>query len=420
MQISRILFVSVLAISVLAQAECLNTENKTAEFLSQNRQECLKKSRYLLPAPSAASENFRTQLINPVSKKEGLVNGSVVHCRYVYQKQNGASAKFRCARTNDKNQLFDSKGRLVPDAVGLVSEGDDVYLSNQNNEKITEDGKNGKVKALKAHILKVRYQTGDKRNVENYTSSAASRIFWAMGVPAHSNYMIEKVVCFGCGQQPFRGQQAEIKDLVTEFVDAAIEIKFDGERLYGPTQQPWKWSELLKLQRKSPDDIKVEIDVLALASQFVGAIGKTHMQNAIVCTQFNKENPAICDHNVAMAHDLGAAFGTRTRNPFSGGDAPRGNLSAFENASVFNENSCTFAFSDGGRELPEKISNKARVEFLKRAESLTRENLMVIFAASHMGRLHNLKQRTENRIIEARWADAVLYRIKEIQNAPCR
>lgn len=419
MQISRILLVSVLSFSVLTQADCLNTENKTAEFLSQNRQECLKESRFLLSPPSSTSENFQALLVNPQSKKEGLVNGSVVYCRYVYQKQNGASAKFRCARTNEKNQLLDSKGRLVADAVGLVSEGDEVYLANQNNKKITEDGKNGKVRPLKAHIMKVRYQTGDKRNVENYTSAAASRIFWALGVPAHSNYMTEKVVCFGCGQQPFKGQQAEIQNVVTEFVDAMIEVKFDGERLYDPTQQPWNWSELLKMQRQSADDIKIEIDVLALASQFIGAMGKTPMQNAIVCTKFNKENPDICEQNFAMAHDLGAAFGSRIKVLF-GGDAPRGDISAYTNASIFKENTCTFVYSDGGRELPEKISNNARIEFLKRAESLTRENLMVIFAASHMGRLHNLKQRTENSVIEGRWADAVLNRIKEIQNAPCR
>ena len=101
-------------------------------------------------------------------------------------------------------------------------------------------------------------------------------------------------------------------------------------------------------------------------------------------------------------------------------DFPRGDLQAFENVSIFKEGRCNFSLSDGGKELPEKISNNARLEFLKRAENLTRENLMTIFAASHMGRLHNLKQRTQNSILEARWADAVLHRIKEVQNAPCR
>ena len=373
-----------------------------------------------MPAPSSSLENFQALLVNPASKKEGLINGSVIYCRYVFQKQNGASAKFRCAQTNEKNQLLDSKGRLVPEAVGLVAEGDEVFLANQNNQKITEDGKNAKIKPLKAHIMKVRYQTGDTRNVENYTSSAASRIFWVLGIPAHSNYMSEKVVCFGCGQKPSRGQQAEIKDAVTEFVDASIEIKFDADRLYGPTQQPWKWSELLKLQRESSDDINIEIDVLALASQFVGAIGKSDMQNAIVCAKYNKENPDICDATFAMVHDLGASFGSRLHRNLIVGDFPRGDLQAYENVSIFKEGRCNFSLSDGGKELPEKTSNNARLEFLKRAENLTRENLMTIFAASHMGRLHNLKQRTQNSILEARWADAVLHRIKEVQNAPCR
>ncbi len=409
----------------MAMAACLNTENKlTPEQLAPNRQECLNKARFLLNPPDVASEQFRSLLVNPASKKEGFVNGSIIHCRFVYQKQNGVSAKFRCARTNENNQLIDSKGKLVPEAVGLVSEGEEVYLTDKNNERFFEMGKDDKKKHRKALIMKVRYQDGGDRNVENYTSSAASRVFWALGIPAHSNYMTEKVVCFGCSQKPFKVQREPLMEggklVVAQFIDASIEIKFDGTRLYDPTQQPWKWSELLALHGQSTNEIRTEIEVLALASNLVGAIGKTDMQNAVVCTNFSENNKSECEDVVVMAHDLGAAFGSRIMKPLFGSDMPRGDLSAYDRTSVFQEGTCKFVTTDGGKEIPDTVSNNGKIEFLKRAGALTRENLKLIFAASHMGRLQNLKQRTKVSDLEDRWVQTVVDKLKEIQQAPCK
>ena len=127
------------------QAACLDLEKgSSADELQKNRVQCLNQARFLLPtidSATAISEEFRKQLIQPQSKNSTLVNDSTVHCRFVYQKQNGDSAKFRCAKTNETNQLYSSKGDLIEQAVGTIDEEDDTFLIDQNGQKISEAGK---------------------------------------------------------------------------------------------------------------------------------------------------------------------------------------------------------------------------------------------------------------------------------------
>ncbi len=412
-----------------AQAACLDLEKgSSADELQKNRVQCLNQARFLLPtidSATAISEEFRKQLIQPLSKNSTLVNDSTVHCRFVYQKQNGDSAKFRCAKTNETNQLYSSKGDLIEQAVGTIDEEDDIFLIDQNGQKISEAGKkDGKEKFLKSDILKVRYQDGGSRNVENYTSAAVSRILWALQIPAHSNYMTEKVVCFGCNTDPFNKsnplKSAVIQDgkyALVNFADANIEVKFQAKRLYDPTQQPWKWTELNALHRKSSLEIKKEIEVLALVGHFVGITSTSDMQNAIVCTKSSEQNKKECQHVIGMYHDLGAGLGKRGSKGFSA-DYPRGDLSAYKNTTIFGEGTCNFLVGDGKKDYPLNISSRGRDEFIARAKSLTRDNLKIIFKASHIGNLKNDKKKNTDEL-ELQWADAVLAKVEEVKNAPC-
>ena len=164
----------------LVNAACLDMEKgSSAKDLQANRMQCLNQARFLLPtvdANTVNSEEFRKQLIQPQNKNSNLVNDSTVHCRFVYQKQNGDSAKFRCARTNEQNQFYSNKGDLVASAVGVFTDEDDAFLADQNGQKINDfSKKDGKEKFLKADILKVRYQDDGSRNVENYTSAIRSQ-----------------------------------------------------------------------------------------------------------------------------------------------------------------------------------------------------------------------------------------------------
>jgi hypothetical protein len=425
MSLRTFLVFGTLFISAHAMAVCLDTKNnKSSEFMKVNQKECLKQAHFILAAPAleeTKTESFRAQLVQPESKKDGLVNGSVVYCRFFYQSQNGESAKFRCALTNEKNQLLDSKGQLVAEAAGLVAEGEDVYLTSANGQKLSRQNEAGEIKPIKADIMKVRYQLGDDRNLENYTSSAASRIFWALGIPAHSQYMTEKVVCFGCNPHPFEKQKSPVVSggqyRVQEFVDASVEVKFKGSRIFSPTEHAWKWAELNDLQRHTSDDIRNEIEVFALASQFLGAIGKTDMQNAIVCTKFSKARPDECEQVVGMSHDLGAAFGVRLIDKKK--TLPRGDLSSFVQARIFKPGTCQFSYSDGGKELPDRVSRGAQQEFLRRALALSSENLKTIMAASHMGHLKNLPLKQSSSSLEDQWVQAVQDKIREVQSAPC-
>ena len=418
-------FIAVSTIGLSLSAECLKTDGKPENLNDKNRVECLKQSRFTLNTPDLNPEEMLKALNQPPSKKNDLVNGQIVHCRYVFVSQNGQSTKFRCVRTNENNQLMDSKGTVVPEAISVVEENDELYLTDAQNQKLTLANKKDTPKPRKAYTMKVRYHDGNPRNTENYTSSAASRVFWALGVPAHSNYMTEKIVCFGCGKDPFRGQKEPLmqngKMIATDFIDAAIEIKFDAERLYSPAERAWKWSDVNALSKKSTNEIRTEIEVLALASQFVGAIGTSDLQNALVCMEFDKANKDNCISVVAMAHDLGASFGNRLRKDsrFSG-EYPRGDLSTYSTTKLFKRGSCEFMYSDGGRSLPPAITAAGKAEFLKRAQNLTAENLKMIVKASHMGRLANLNLKTNPSELEDKWVSAILNRLKEVEQAPCK
>jgi hypothetical protein len=412
-------FAAVTALSQVAQANCeVPGEQGASQNQAQNIKSCMQNANYLVDAPDLTTEEANQELISPKIKNINLANGSEIHCRYNYQKQSGASAKFRCALTNEQNQLFDSKGTLVPEAKTLKTVGDDVFLADEKGNIINN---------AKARIMKVRYHTGDSRNVENYSSTAASRILWLLGVPAHTNIMTNKITCFGCDNHPFKqiALAADRKNryVVTEFKDASIEVKFKGKRIYEPDQSPWGWADLMNLSKTGAVDAskRVEIDVFALASQFLGYISNQSFQNAVVCTEVNKASPHICDKVVFMTHDVGAGLGKRYGSRgglFGTSSRPRGNLKEFEAAQVFATNTCNFMYQSGDS-VPTTVSKEGRDEFVRRAANLTEQNLIALYKASHIS---NLTASTPEAAAQndIRWAKATLKKIEEIKNAPCK
>jgi hypothetical protein len=411
-------FAAVTALAQLAQANCeVPGEQGATQGQSQNIKSCMQNANYLVDAPDMSAEESNQELISPKVKNLNIANGADVYCRYHYQKQSGASAKFRCALTNEKNQLLDSKGNLVPEAKTLKTVGDDVFLADEKGNVINE---------TKAKILKVRYHNGDKRNVENYSSTAASRILWLIGVPAHTNIMTNKITCFGCGSHPFKQTAVEAdrknRYVVTEFKDASIEVKFKGKRIYEPDQSPWGWADLMNISKSGAVDAskRIEIDVFALASQFLGYISDQSFQNAVVCTEVNKASPYICDKVVFMTHDIGAGLGKRYGKRgglFGSSSRPRGDLKEFEAAQVFQPNTCSFMYQSGDS-VPATVSKEGRDEFVRRAANLTEQNLIALFKASHISNLtaRNAEEAAQHDI---RWAKSTMKKLEEIKNAPC-
>jgi hypothetical protein len=401
-----------------------------------NRKDCLAKAHFLLPqaeTPPVSSADFHDQLTQPLSKNKLILNGDTVYCRYVHQEQNGNSAKFRCLMTDKNDVLYDSKGKLIEEAKGIEFDGDDFILTDAQGKKLVKDKKkdDGSDKFRKAMTLKVRYfQEGSTRNIENYTSSAASRIFWALGIPAHVNYMTKQVICKGCGSDPVK-QKAPVMEgdhlQVTPFQDASVEVKFDAKRMYNPRQDAWDWKDVENLKSHSSQEVALEMDVLALASNFVGVTSGGSAQNAMVCRDKDEEFLASggeCQKVTAMIHDLGAAFGKREAK--TGGDLPRGNVGEYETYQIFKDK-CHFTYSKAsslpfiGGKLPQEISEAARIEFLRRAEvALTEQNLKTIFHASQMGHLMNSKaDEATAGLTEDRWVKAVRAKIDEVRAASC-
>lgn len=412
-------FAAVTALAQVAQANCeVPGEQGASQNQAQNIKSCMGNANYLVDAPDLSTEDANQEIISPKVKNLNVVNGSDVYCRYHYQKQSGASAKFRCALTNAQNQLFDSKGTLVPEAKTLKTVGDDVFLADEKGNIINE---------AKAKIMKVRYHNGDKRNVENYSSTAASRILWLLGVPAHTNIMTNKITCFGCGSHPFKQTAVEAdrknRYVVTEFKDASIEVKFKGKRIYEPDQSPWGWADLMNLNKSGAVDAsrRTEIEVFALASQFLGYMSDQSFQNAVVCTEVNKASPHICDKVIFMTHDIGAGLGKRYGKRgglFGTSSRPRGDLKEFEAAQVFQPNTCDFMYQSGDT-VPTTVSKDGRDEFVRRAANLTEQNLIALYKASHIS---NLTASTPEAAAQndVRWAKSTMKKLEEIKNAPCR
>lgn len=415
--------------SLSASAACLNPDGMTSKKeIESNKKECLNMAHFTgTPSTSEQylSEKFRERLVNPKSKQDEIANGSVMYCRYVHQDQNGTSLKFRCARTNESNQLYDTKDQLVSEAAGVVAEGDDFYLVTAKNEKILQAAKEGKQPSYrKANVMKVRATDGGERNVENYTSTAASRILWALGIASHSNIMTEKVVCYGCEKNAFKQEKIALKKdvyAVVEFKDASIEVKYKGDRLYDPTQESWSWESVKSIYQHANEDKKIELEVLGLTTHFLTYTSPSAMQNAIVCTKFSVTNPNQCDEVVAMTHDVGAALGSRmSRMVGNKNTVPRGDITAFKASPVFKAGTCDYAYGNAGDvTLPMKLTKKAQANFLERAQALTHENLKTIFKASHIGNLQN-NDASKTNLVEDIWVDAIETRIKEIAQAPCQ
>jgi hypothetical protein len=386
---------------------------------AENKKNCLKAGKFVLDILDSKQLNFQ-KITNSELKNTYITDGADVYCRFQFQKQNGASAKFRCALTNEKNQFYDSKGNLIPEAKSLKAVDDDVMLLDENGQVIPD---------VKARILKVRYSKNDGRNVENYSSAGTSRILKAIGVPAHTNIVTNQIVCFGCSEDPFRDQKAPLTDRkgqfqVSTFKDAVIEIKFKGKRIYDPEHNPWSWAELLKLgaDGELTADQKIQIEVFGLASQFLGFISDDAFQNAIVCNSINKSSPHICDEVTVMTHDIGAGLGKRydvSRGLFGSKSRPRANLKEWAKAQVFKPGTCEFNYQSSNGSTPVTVSKEARDEFIRRAEILTEQNLMAIFKSSRISNL-TAKSAEEVKEHDMRWTEATLKKIEEIKNAPCK
>ena len=166
--------------------------------------------------------------------------------------------------------------------------------------------------------VKVKY---GRSNAEVYTEVAATRLFAALGFPADRMYVVQRVRCFGCPEDPFPRLECvndgtPIEDCFPsldftayqDFEDAVIERPLKGRRIEMKNLRGWTWEELKFIDPVQGGAARAEVDALRLLAVFVGHWDNKGKNQRLLCRDESKEDER-CEHPLAMVQDLGATFG---------------------------------------------------------------------------------------------------------------
>jgi hypothetical protein len=166
--------------------------------------------------------------------------------------------------------------------------------------------------------VKVKYGVS---NPEVYTEVAATRLLAALGFPADRMYVVERVRCFGCPQDPFEGLQCVNEGTAIdvclpaldysraeEFVPAVIERPIEGRRIETTKERGWRWDELVKIDPAAGGATRDHVDALRLLAVMLGHWDNKAKNQRLLCVG-EKGSSTKCRRPLAMVQDLGATFG---------------------------------------------------------------------------------------------------------------
>lgn len=421
---------------------------------------------------------------NPELTATELASG-IVYCQYFFHKfSSPGSAKFLCGKTNSMGQLLNKKGEVVDGAKfvstkemkfkievneNLISV-DEGYLLDKDRRPLLRHKKNGEQELIEADVLKVKYfvdfdqekESRIKRNqiqIDNldgstvtlqnafespkdisnprwnevFTEVAATRIFWALGIPADRMYPMKRLVCYGCNSHPKNQTDINLK-LTSLFNTVSLEKKIRGAKL----DEGFDINAVIEKYYDSwTDETKLAFELLALASRLIGFENAISLQNRLQCEpgSFHPET-GLCDAPVAMIQDTGSSFAgvisTLSKLEF-GGANPRGHLKSYSKEKVFKGNAGCVLFRPFGSDQKASGKRLASVhqaavdEMSKRLNKFDPEFVRQIFSLAQFGDMEpqlrgpldskNLDQK-RNEIIE-KWVQAFMKRVDEIRNAKC-
>lgn len=391
---------------------------------------CLPNAYFLKPAIQDLSiENI---LRGPSIKEITFKSADTVYCRYFYRPQNGSSNKFRCYRTNEKNEFYNDKGILIPEAKSVGTQGElEEVLLNAQGEAIL----NAKGKQQKADILKVRFQNGSNRHRENFASTLASRLSWIMGVPMENYYSVSKITCFGCEKNPWNEGKAPQKiykpGIQNDFMYASIERKYEAKRIMKPSEKyqnvPWNWSEFGANIGSLTQKQRVEFEVLALVANFLQVMEHRGSQHVVLCEdEYYDKTTRICSQALAAIHDMGSAFGNRVYIDPASNNHPRADFRGYEKVVMFKK--CEMGYNKTGLTnfLPASfVEFNARLKLINAdiVKALLKEAYFqyadLPFRAEIKKANPKLTEEQLNELIIQKWTDLIMKKVQENLNVNC-
>jgi hypothetical protein len=171
-------------------------------------------------------------------------------------------------------------------------------------------------------VIKVKYG----RNAELAAEAAATRLLVALGFGADRMYVVARVRCFGCPENPFRIQQAAdlarghklLREAVdyskwTDFEWAAVEREFDAPEITATGAEGWAWWELDQIDAARGGATRAEVDAFRLMAVFLAHWDNKAENQRLVCLSGDADGQP-CRQPLAMIQDTGATFGPHKVN----------------------------------------------------------------------------------------------------------
>jgi hypothetical protein len=343
---------------------------------------------------------------------------------FAFIRDKGQSPKFLCWVLDPARGLIDRKGRKIDvrDVKVVVRKGHGGELSARSDP---DDAHRLEADQVKINYLVPPYPNHSRRDNEVFTQVAATRLLWALGFPADSQYSALAVNCVGCSTDPFKDNLKEntaaLTDRAVAFRVAAVERLFPGDALEVNDDDTWSWTDAAQLYAGSWNrDQKVAFDAYRLALGMLAYHNPLDSQNRLVCAEWKAgaAGPRICSRVVMMVQDVGSTFG----KPGSFGNS-RGDFSDWETERVFaNADRCELQYP---LKNAATVLEDARALLARRLETLDRERVRAIFYAARFDMM-DLKQ--VNRLRHGggsdsgqaaidEWTNAFMQRAAEVRNA---
>jgi hypothetical protein len=183
-------------------------------------------------------------------------------------------------------------------------------------------------------VLKVKYG----RSPEIHTEVAATRLLRALGAGADSMYLMKRLRCFGCPEDPERmlrcisspfddfvrqceriyGERTPAGELrvtidfgrFVDFATVAIERKLEGKEIETEDARGWGFDELDEVQADRGDQARAERDALRLLAVLLNNWDNRADNQRLVCLD-EGPRPADggCRRPFAYMQDVGGTFG---------------------------------------------------------------------------------------------------------------